>query len=117
MVLVPICIWENSSIKKGCYKIKARVDLLGDAFPENNEATTTSSPLYVSIAGDIASLSEGLGIPGGKVDIKDLAAIAKEYGRCAGDPKYNAVCDIIYDEKTDIKDLACVALHYGQIDP
>ena len=50
-----------------------------------------------------------------RVDIKDLAIVAKSYGTYPGLPKWNPYVDLNKDDKVDIKDLALVAKHYGEV--
>lgn len=48
-----------------------------------------------------------------KIDIKDLATIAKSYGSMPGRAGYDFTVDINFDWRVDIKDLAMVAKVYG----
>ncbi len=48
-----------------------------------------------------------------KIDIKDLAMIAKVYGSSLGDDRYEFYADINPDFKVDIRDLALCAKYYG----
>jgi len=57
------------------------------------------------------------GTPDGRVDIRDLAAIARAFGSYVGHPRYNPNYDINGDEKIDIKDIAAAAKNFGKIDP
>jgi len=50
----------------------------------------------------------------GKVDIKDIAIVAKAFGTHNPNPDYNPAADIHYDGKIDIKDIAFTAKHYGE---
>jgi len=76
--------------------------------------------LIVSIIGDVNGPT---GWPDGKVDIRDLAAIARIYGINHPDPNYNVNYDLtgptlgVPDGKIDIKDLALAATNYGKTDP
>ncbi len=91
---------------------------------------------YTLIVGDLAGWGitamigdvSGIGtfpdtLPDGKVDIKDLAALAKVYGVNYPAPRYVANYDItgpttgLADGKIDIRDLAAAAKNYGKIDP
>ena len=65
-----------------------------------------TSPLY-DINGD------------GKVDIRDVAIVAKAYGSYPGAPNWDPRADItgpedVPDGKVDIRDIALVASHYGE---
>jgi len=50
----------------------------------------------------------------GKVDIKDVLAVAKCFGTTPSDPRWNPACDLNGDGKVDIKDVTIVAAHFGQ---
>lgn len=53
----------------------------------------------------------------GKVDIKDVHAVATAYGTYAGGPGYVLNYDVNVDGKIDIKDVHAVAAQYGQHAP
>lgn len=81
---------------------------------------------YDSILGDVTShiVKHVAEFPGrlpygdvngdGKIDIKDLAVMAKVYGAYLGDDRYEFYPDINADLKVDIKDLALAAKYYGR---
>jgi len=50
----------------------------------------------------------------GKVDILDLAIVAKAFGSYPGYPNWNPIADVNGDLTVDITDLALVAVHYGK---
>lgn len=90
-----------------------------DAPPVPNETDTTNNNstdgyVIVTIVGDIYGPD---GWPDSKVDIRDIAAVAKLFGVDYPKPNYNPNCDIIYDLKIDINDIATVARHSGEVDP
>jgi len=49
----------------------------------------------------------------GKVDMKDIAIVAKLFGTRPGDPLWNPVADVIKDGKVDMKDISIVAKEFG----
>jgi hypothetical protein len=51
-----------------------------------------------------------------KVDIRDMAIIAKLFGINYLDPKYDSNCDINGDGKVDITDLAITAKNFRKTD-
>ena len=65
----------------------------------------------LSLVGDITGPE---GLPDGKVDIRDVAAVAILFGANYPDPRYNLDCDLVYDGKIDIKDIALVAINFGK---
>jgi hypothetical protein len=50
----------------------------------------------------------------GKVDILDIATIAKAYGSYPGHPKWNPNVDLDGNNKIDIIDIAKAAKNYGK---
>ena len=50
-----------------------------------------------------------------KIDIMDVAFIAKKYGCVEGSPGWNISADIIRDDVIDIKDISYVSRNYGVI--
>ena len=105
-------VWNTSGFMKGNYTICA----IADTVP--NEAETADNIfidnwIIVSMIGDIIG---PYGWPDGKVDIRDIAAVANRYGSSSGSPNYNPNFDIFFDGKIDVKDLARVAKHYGEVD-
>jgi hypothetical protein len=53
----------------------------------------------------------------GKVDLKDVFAVARAYGSHPGDPNWNPACDINQDLKVDLKDYYAVCRHFGKAYP
>jgi len=110
--------WNTTGFK-GKYQISA-----SPSPPEGEYGyihNLTDGWITVAIVGDITGPTTG--VPDGKVDIRDLAAIAKIYGVYWWDPSYNINYDLtgfqlgVPDRKIDIKDLALVAKNYGKTDP
>jgi len=57
--------------------------------------------------------------PYGKIDMKDVAVVAKAFGSEPGDPNWNPVADITGPEgspdgKVDMRDVSLVAKHFGE---
>lgn len=50
----------------------------------------------------------------GKVDMKDIAIVAKAFGTVPGDPRWNPEADINGDDKVDMKDIALIARNFGK---
>jgi hypothetical protein len=48
-----------------------------------------------------------------KVDMKDIAIVAKAFGTRPGDPLWNLVADLNHDGKVDMKDVAIVGKEFG----
>ncbi len=106
-----VCEKGNNTITVYVEPVVGETDLLDN---------TLIQWLIVSIIGDVNGPT---GWPDSKVDIRDLAAIAKIYGINYPDPKYNVNYDLtgftpgVPDGKIDVKDLALAAKNFGMTDP
>jgi hypothetical protein len=49
----------------------------------------------------------------GKVDMKDIGAVARAFGEFPGRPRWNPAYDINGDDKIDMRDIATVAHNFG----
>ena len=110
-------MWNTSGYSKGRYEISAHATT---AFNETDTADNSLSDGWIQVAtkGDIAGQGTFPNtLPDGKVDIRDLASMAKCYGALYPGPQYVANYDLNGDDKIDIKDLALAAKNYGRIDP
>lgn len=112
-------IWNTMGYPKGNYTITAIADpVSGETNTTNN--TFTDNWVVVAMVGDVSGPA---GVPDGKVDIRDLAAMAKVFGINYPDPRYNPNYDItgptpgVADGKIDIRDLATAAKNFGKVDP
>ena len=110
-------MWNTTGYSKGKYQISAHATT---AVNETDTADNSLTDGWVQVAmiGDVA----GQGIfpntlPDAKVDIKDLATMAKCYGSTYPSLQYVANYDLDGNGKVDIKDLALAAKNYGRIDP
>jgi hypothetical protein len=105
--------WNTTGFVKGNYTVSAyALPVLGESDTADN--TFVGGWVIVAMVGDITGPN---GWPDGKVDVRDVAKVAKLFGVNYPDPKYNANCDIVYDRKIDVKDISTVAKRYGQTDP
>lgn len=112
-------MWNSLDTSKGNYSVTAYASpVWGETDISDN--TLTEGFVTVAMPGDISGPS---GTPDGKVDIRDLAAVAKLFGANWWSPEYNINYDLtgtvigVPDGKIDIKDLALVAKNYGKTDP
>jgi peptide/nickel transport system substrate-binding protein len=99
---------------KGTVKGNATLDIststLGTGLPmKKTPYNPTSCQVRITMTGDINA--------DGKVDIKDVAYVAKRFGTSPGSSLWDPNADINEDGKIDIKDVSAVARHYGEIDP
>jgi hypothetical protein len=53
--------------------------------------------------------------PDGRVDIKDIAFIAKCFGQVPGGPRWDYMADVVPDQRIDIRDIAVAARDFGHI--
>jgi len=105
--------WNTTSFAIGNHIITASViPYSGDRWSWDNDFT--AGWVIISITGDITGPD---GWPDGKVDIRDVAAVAKLYGVNYPNLRYNPNFDVNNDLKIDIKDVAIAATHYGNVYP
>jgi hypothetical protein len=102
-------IWNTQGLAKGDYTVYALAETVANETEIYNNEFNGGS-IIVTMIGDITGPT---GAPDGKVDIRDVAAVARLYGVNSPDPKYNPNCDSNDDGKIDIKDVSLVAKHYG----
>jgi hypothetical protein len=106
-------VWNTTEFAKGNYTLTAYIiPVAGETYTLDN---AFSAQVVVAMPGDIAGLK--VGYPDGKVDMKDISAVARLYSINYPNPRYNPNCDIVYDLKIDMKDISFVAKRFGQVDP
>jgi parallel beta-helix repeat protein len=94
--------WNTTGFLLGYYNITVYTEpVIGESDLADN---ARSIWMHVYIFGDING--------DGKVDIRDLAAIAKAFGQTV--PPANPDLDVNQDWKIDIRDIAVVAKHFGE---
>ena len=102
--------WNTTGFAKGNYTIDAYAwSVPSETDISNNNCT--DGWVIVSMVGDITGPD---GWPDGKVDMRDIGAVAKLFGVNYPSPRYNPNCDINDDGETDMKDIGIVAKHFGQ---
>ena len=100
-------VWNTSDFVTGNYSTSAYAwPLPFETHTEDN--TYVDGWVCIVIPGDVNADR--------KVDIRDLAIIAKLFGINYLDPKYSLNCDINGDGKVDIMDLAIAAKNFRQTD-
>jgi hypothetical protein len=91
-------------VPAGTYQIIAIATTVpGETNTDNNAEHTV---IIETILGDVTGE--------GKVDILDIATIAKAYGAYPGHPKWNGNADLDDNNKIDIIDIAKAAKNYGK---
>jgi len=106
-------VWNTMGFIKGNYTLSAIADTVaGETDTADN--TFVDGWVIIAMVGDLTGPS---GFPDGKVDIRDVAAVAKLFGVIYPNPQYVSNYDVNNDGKIDIKDVATVAKNFGQIDP
>jgi rhodanese-related sulfurtransferase len=78
---------------------------------ETADNNCTGGNLTVAAVGDLTGVTPF--VPDGKVDIRDIAVVAKCFGSSPGSPGWNVNCDVNNDSRIDIRDIAIVAKHFG----
>jgi hypothetical protein len=100
--------WNTSGFAKGNYTISAIADTVSGE-TDTIDNTYTDGYIIETILGDVNG--------DGKVDIIDIATIAKAYGTYPGHPRWNPNADLDNNNKIDIIDIAKAAKNYGKTDP
>jgi len=96
--------WTTMTVPAGAHLISAIATTIpGETNTENNVAATV---IIETILGDVTGE--------GKVDILDIATIAKAYGAYPGHPKWNPNVDLDNNNKITIIDIAKAAKNYGK---
>jgi hypothetical protein len=116
--VVQTIVWNTTGFVKGNYIVSAY------AWPVADEANTannncTGGWVLVAMVGDLTGTTPG--VPDGKVDIKDISLVAKNFGKTV--PPAPSNCDVtgpipgVPDGKIDIRDISLVAKHFGEHSP
>lgn len=74
----------------------------------NYTISSSTSVFTVVLTGDIAPTP-----PDGRIDMRDIAAVARAFGTWPGDPLWNPAADLDNSGKVDMKDVAIVARAFG----
>jgi hypothetical protein len=102
--------WNTSGYSKANYTISAYAwPVAGETQTQDNNLTSLV-PVLVAMQGDIQSLI-------GKVDMRDIAFIARAFGAKPGYPLWDPNADLNDDDKIDMKDIAVAAKNFGRTDP
>lgn len=99
--------------------MKGNYTIMACAWPTARDTHTadknmTGGWVIVASIGDVTGPN---GCPDGKVDIRDVAGVARLFGASSPSPRYNANYDINDDGKIEIKDVSALARHFGEVDP
>jgi parallel beta-helix repeat protein len=96
---------DSTGLLKGCHSITAcACPVPGETNTVDN--TLTEGIIYIVLAGDVNN--------DGKVDLKDVYAIARRYGRHPWEPLWDPSCDINDDQVIDLKDYFIVCKNFGK---
>ena len=96
--------WNTTGLSYGNYTLSARTL----PFPVT---TSNNCVILVTIPGDLTGPN---GIPNGKVDMRDVAYVARRFGTTPSSALWDPNADIDDDGKIDMKDIAIVAGNFGQ---
>jgi hypothetical protein len=107
-VTVVTFTWDTETSPKGNYTMSATASMIvGETDTADNEYT--DGWVWAYSLGDING--------DGKVDILDIAQVAKAFGSKPGDPNWDPNADINYDNQVNILDISTVAIRFGEVDP
>jgi len=97
--------WNTSSVIPGSYVIYVVTSIveMEEDIADNIFIDGEISIVFIDVNGD------------GKVDIMDIAIVAKAFGSDPTLPNWDPRADLNGDRKVDIMDIAMVAIHFGEI--
>ena len=97
-------IWNTSTVIPGNYSIRAIASIveMEEDVEDNTFTDGAVSIVFIDVNGD------------GKVDITDIAIVAKAFGSNPELPTWDPRADLNGDGKVDITDIAMVAVHFGE---
>ena len=90
---------QKKDVKLGTYGVYARALYLGFYMPTDYES------FKVILLGDI--------IEDGKIDMRDISAIAMLFGKREGDSDWNPEADLYPDGKIDMRDISIACANFG----
>jgi len=111
-----VFLWNSTGFAKGSCSFVAVARPVSEETDIDDNYYTKG--VIIAMIGDITS---DTGFPDGKVDIRDVALVAKYFGKTV--PPTPANCDLtgptigVPDGKIDIRDIAAIGLRFGQVDP
>lgn len=97
--------WNTTNLYPAQYNVSAVASIV----PEETD-TTDNTLVY----GTISVLWLGDINHDGKVDMRDIATIARGFGSHRGEPRYDPNCDLNNDGKIDMRDIAPSAKNFGK---
>jgi hypothetical protein len=101
--------WTITGFNCGNYTIWAYV------WPVQNEINVTNNTFnagwaFVTMAADVTSAT--LGTPDGRVDMRDIAAIASRYGTTPASPSWSANVDVNDDDVINNRDIGIACTNF-----
>ena len=106
--IVVTFVWNTTGLPTGNYTIHAEVDVVPDESNVENNILYDGT-ILVTILGDITGPA---GRPDGKVDMFDIANVARRFMAESPSPDYNPNFDINDDGIINMFDIAVVARHF-----
>lgn len=108
------CTWNTSGFALGNYSLTASIDPV-DGETDINDNNSTQHWIVISIPGDITGPT---GYPDSRVDMRDIAIIARQFGSVIIQPTgWDSNLDINDDCKLDMIDIGTAARNFGKICP
>ena len=93
-------IWNTEGVPCGNYTLTAVATIA------NGSNTFTDGNITVRLVGDVNG--------DGRVDLKDIALVARAFGSTPSSPNWNPYADINGDGIVNMKDIILVARHFGE---
>jgi hypothetical protein len=106
--------WNTTGVPKLVnYTLNAEAESVpNETYLENN--MLSDGVVIISLVGDITALN---GWPDGRVDMRDIGLLAKNFGIVEPDLRYNPNLDLDSDGKINMKDIAAACKNFGKTYP
>jgi hypothetical protein len=108
------CTWNTSGFVLGNYSLTASIDPV-EGETDVNDNNSTQHWIVISIPGDITGPN---GYPDSRVDMRDIAIIARQFGSVIIQPTgWDSNLDINDDCTLNMIDIGTAARNFGKIYP
>jgi outer membrane protein assembly factor BamB len=102
--------WNTMHLAYGNYTISAYALIPGDGNISDNIYIDGS--ILIVIPGDVTSKT--LGVPDGKVDMRDIGSVCEKFGTDPTKPNWDPNKDINNDGKVDMRDIGIACSNFGK---
>jgi hypothetical protein len=106
-----ILLWTAATDSNGAFNMTFKLSPEAEigtymVLTNHNAITNRTAFNVIKFLGDVNA--------DGKVDLKDVFAVAKAFNSYPGSPSWNPLCDVNLDGKVDLKDYYMTCQNYGR---